>query len=82
MNELLLLLSSALRGASFDEEAKKAESLCGQSQLEVMDQLSLMEIRVNDSQAHKAIALCKQTITGKRKDNAFVQQCWKLQGLI
>jgi hypothetical protein len=46
-----------------------------------MDALSAMEARVTCSQVHKAIALCKQTMTGKRDDGAFQEQCRKLQGM-
>ena len=80
--EILRLLSAALFDSGLEEEAKTVESLCESSLQETMDRLSRLEIEVNDAQVHRAIAQCKQTLTGKREPDEFINQFRQMQGLI
>lgn len=81
-NRLLSYLQTALEESDYEGEAKRIDGLFGSAELIIIDALSVMETRVTNAAVHRAIALCKQTITGKRSDEDFLLQCRRLQGMI
>jgi hypothetical protein len=48
----------------------------------IIQTLGLLEKEVLDAQVHRAIALLKAVIVGKRTREEFEQQCLKIQGLL
>ena len=49
---------------------------------ELVDTLSALEREVSDMEVHRAIALLKAVIGGKRKEEDFQLQCHKIAGMV
>lgn len=67
----------------WSEDENLAPRLKGKTKLpEIIDTLSALEKEVTDMGVHRAIALLKAVIGGKRKEEDFTLQCHKIAGMV
>lgn len=82
MQESTELLWAALMDSGHETQAAKLKR-CGAADLNALvSLLSRMELEVVNAQVHRAIALLKAVIGGKRTKEEFTTQCLKIQGLL
>lgn len=82
MEEDVELLWAALMDSGHEAQAAKLKR-CGAGDLNALvSLLSRMELEVVSAQVHRAIALLKAVIGGKRTREDFEKQCLKIQGLL
>lgn len=69
-------------GPELDAHAKRIKELSGCPLLEIMSELTAIERQITDADAHRAVALAKQVLTGKRPLEDLTLQVQRLQGLV
>jgi hypothetical protein len=81
INSSVELLWATLIAADHEDLAAKLKNHSNRLP-ELVRTLSALEREVLDAQVHRAIALLKAAIGGKRSIKEFEQQCLKIQGLL
>lgn len=87
MSSLLLRLAGAYADSGFDKEAERARTInriLGHSNYplqEVVSFLSQLEKETPNVQLWKAVVILKAVLSGKKTEQDFADQIWKIQGL-
>lgn len=80
--DLVQLLWAALMDSGHEKQADKLKKVPADDLPNLIATLSQLEREVLNAQVHRAIALLKAVIGGKRARREFEEQCLKIQGLL
>ena len=80
--EMVDLLWAALMDSGHESQAGQLKRQGAKDLSSLVGLLSRMEREILDAQVHRAIALLKSTLGGKRTRQEFEEQCLKIQGLM